>query len=532
MPTKRVLAGLFVLPALASCSALLDFDALQKGTGGGAGVSSGAAAGSVGTGGSVAGSGSGGTGGSGGEGGVPEGGAGGTAGKGGAAGTGGSSANGGAAECPTECFHDDPCLVDGCNSDGSCKTDHVLGLSLDGVDETIASDHQFRVTMVGGDDAFFLSSLTATGDKPEVTFYRLDATAPDVMPIATIGGLAINGTGAPASAAGLAYQPVLGLVHAYVALTDRVGMAARVWHLVLGTQGTSPKPMPVGALTDGYFTGSPYNYPAALFTANQPYAAWINADQTIGLSDGSGTPPQLLAAGGKATTLALFSSADGQPGVLYSTAGGGVFAERPGVTPFALDECQPAAGDYLSISATSATLPGLWLGGWTKFGAASGTDPGYLTTNGRAFGCSADGCGNDMSACPGDSDNNLVRNPASVIAHRPGDPPGLMQLVQAAPLLVADGDQVGAQLFLIQESANFDTKGPATDPAIENIAPPIALNSQPTSEAAGFQGPDWPAVAFVSPDKFAVAWTQPSVTQGGPDELRLQRYKMCLPPPK
>jgi hypothetical protein len=36
----------------------------------------------------------------------------------------------------------------------------------------------------------------------------------------------------------------------------------------------------------------------------------------------------------------------------------------------------------------------------------------------------------------------------------------------------------------------------------------------------------------VPPDHFAVAWTQPSLTAGGPDELRLQRYKMCLPPPK
>src|SRR5690348_4058905 len=95
------LGGLLALPALASCSLFLDFDALQKGSGG-----------TTGTGGS-AGSGTGGTSGAG------TSGAGGTSGMSGS-GTSGESA-GGSPECPAECFHDDPCLLDGCNSDGTCR---------------------------------------------------------------------------------------------------------------------------------------------------------------------------------------------------------------------------------------------------------------------------------------------------------------------------------------------------------------------------------------------------------------------------
>jgi hypothetical protein len=519
MATRRALAAFFALPVVASCSALLDFDALQKGTGGAA--ASGAAAGKAGT------AGTGTSGGASGEGGASSGGTA-TGGKGGSSGTGGGGGEGGVA-CPAECFHDDPCLVDGCNEDGSCKTDHVVGLSLDGVDETIKTDHQFRVTMIGGDDAFFLSSLTATGTKPEVTFYRLDATKPELMPIGSIGGLAINGTGDPASAAGLVFQPVVGLVHAFVALTDRVGSAARVWHVVLGPQDTLPKPIPVGSLTDGYYATA-YTYPPALMIGTQPYTAWINADHTVSLSDGSQDPPQQLAAAGNVTTLAMGATVDGMADIIYTTGGGGVFVERPGVAPLQLSECQPAPGDYLSISATDTTLPGFWVGSWTKSAPMMPPDPGYLTTNGRAFVCTADACGADMDPCAGGSENNLVRNPATVIAHRPGDPTALMELVQATPLLAADGDQVVASLYLGQQTIDFGAKPLQSKTVVTDVADPIVLATQPTSEGQKFAGPDWPAVAFVPPDKFAVTWTQPAAKAGGQDELRIQRYRMCLPP--
>jgi hypothetical protein len=488
---SRALVGLCTLPLLASCSLLLDFDALQKGTGGRGG--------------------SGGTS-NGGESGAPEGATGGNPGPAGAAG-------GGA--CPAECFHDDPCLVDGCNSDGSCVTGQVLGLALDGVDTTIPADNQYRVTMVGGDDAFYLSSFAQTGGKSEVTFYRLDGTANDLTTLGTLGGLAISGTGDPLSAAGLAFEPVVGIIHGFVALQDRVGTAARVWHVAFGPQDNLPKPVAVSSVTDGYYTPSPFSYPAAIYTGSQTYAAWLNADQSVSLSDGTNLP-QRLAAGVTATTVSLLATDDNAPNVLYTVGGGGVFVESPSVAPYQVPECQAAAGDYLSSSAAFSTIPGLWVTGWTKYGT------GYLTTESRVVACSAEGCLSDMDPCPDNAANDAVRNTATVVAQRPGDATSLMEVVQAVPFLGANAGQAYAALILTQQTVDLGSKPLQSKPVTTDIAPAIPLASQPTTPDA-YPGPDWPAVAFVPPDRLAVAWTEPSTSASG-DELRIQRYRMCLPP--
>jgi len=50
------------------------------------------------------------------------------------------------------------------------------------------------------------------------------------------------------------------------------------------------------------------------------------------------------------------------------------------------------------------------------------------------------------------------------------------------------------------------------------------LASANTTAEASYRGPDWPAVAFVPPDRFAVAWTEPAAMG---DKLRIRRYRMC-----
>jgi hypothetical protein len=516
MARRYRLISLLAVPGLASCSFLLDFDALQEG-GGVAG--SGTAA----TGGSAARAGFGGGGSPAGSGGTSN------SGEGGATGaTGGTAGSGVTPECPEECFHDDPCLLDGCNTDGSCVTGEVIGLAHDGVDETIPADFQARVTMVGGDDAFFLSSLAVNGDKPEVTFYRLDGTENDFGAIGTIGGLNIGSISDPVSAAGLAVQPITGAVHAFIALNSSDLLGARVWHLLLNVSDP-PRPMPVGSVMDGYWPNNPYNYPAAIQIGNQTYAAWLNADQTIGLTDGQmDTVPKRLSAGTPATTLSLVSSVDGQPYVLYTAEGGGVFVERPELAPIPIPECQPAPGNYISSSATFSNLPGFWLSSWTKFADATDSAEGYLTTTGRALLCGPDGCSADMTECGGNSSNNLVRNPAGIVVHRPGDPTGRMEVVQALPAISVEGEAATAWLVLIQQTLTFNPQRPLEDEAVlEEIAPALPLAEHPATPADGFRGPDFPVVAFVPPDRFAVAWSQPAATAG--DELRVQRYKMCLP---
>src|SRR5262249_43013655 len=125
-------------------------------------------------------------------------------------------------------------------------------------------------------------------------------------------------------------------------------------------------------------------------------------------------------------------------------------------------------------------------------------------------------------ACPAGSENNLARNPAMVVAHLPGDPTDLMQVVEAAPFLSSDGTT--ASLILTQQSTDLGPKPLQSQAKTMNLGPPIELASSATSADASFRGPDWPAVAYVPPDRFAVAWIQPGKSG---DELRVRRYRLC-----
>jgi hypothetical protein len=503
------------LPALASCSFLLDFDELREG--GPRPAQAGAAgsgAGSAGKGGTAGMGGAAGKGGQGGSGGGAEAGEGGNAGEGG---EGGASS-----DCPPECDDGDPCTEDGCTSTGACTHADIAGLVLDGIDARIPAGEHFRVTMTAARDAFFLSSYAKKEGTPDVTLYRLGAEDPTVTPIATLGslGIAEMGGGEPLSAAGLAVDPGFGLLHAFVALQNRVGTGARVWHVVLDGNLMPQLRTPVGP---SYWAGSPYNHPVALSLRGDVYSAWIAEDQTVALG-GPGAPMlQTLAQNTPASTVALLGAAGGDPVVLYTTAGGGVYLESPSVAAMPIEECQTLPGEYLSSGATDTTIPGFWLTHWTKVGQATQTDEGYLTTDGRGLGCAASGCTLDEISCSADSGSNLVRNQAILTGVRTGDPNGLVTLVQAMPFLSVEGDEVAANLILLPARVDFGRVPFQAPPEITPLGEPIRVSSRPAT-APDFRGPDWPAMAFVPPHHLALSFIEPA--QAG-DVLRIQRYRVC-----
>jgi hypothetical protein len=501
------------LPALASCSFLLDFDELREG---------GARAG-------AAGAGDGGSGGKGGNGGAAgkAGGAGGKAGAGGTeAGASGETGEGGEAgasvDCPPECMDDDPCTEDGCTVNGTCRSTPITGLVLDGIDVRLPADRHFRVTMTPGPDAFFLSSFHSKDGAADVTLYRLGIEDTSVTSIATIGGLGLLNAGAPVSAAGLAMEPGLGLLHAFVALRDRVGTGSRVWHVVLDGNFAPAARVPVGPT---YWSTSPYNHPVALNLRGDVYSAWIAEDQTVALGGAGLTALETLAAGTPASTVTLLGTAGGDPVVLYTAAGGGVFLESPGVAATPVDECQTAPGGYLSSGATDTTIPGFWLTHWTKVGPATATEEGYLTTDARGVGCAASGCVVDELSCSADSRSNLVRNQAMLTGVRPGDPNGLVSLVQALPYLSPDPEETTAGLLLIPSRVDFGRVPFEAEPEVTPLGEPILVSSLPAA-APDFRGPDFPAMAFVPPNHLALSFIEPAETG---DELRLQRYRVCNP---
>jgi hypothetical protein len=110
-------------------------------------------------------------------------------------------------------------------------------------------------------------------------------------------------------------------------------------------------------------------------------------------------------------------------------------------------------GGYLSSSATNVGIPGFWLGYWTKFGEETASEPGFITTDGRGLACSSVGCTTAIQGECNTTLDNAVRNVAVAAAVRPGDPTGLVHLVQVTPLVGVDEETTQAYAGLVATAA-------------------------------------------------------------------------------
>jgi hypothetical protein len=444
-------------------------------------------------------------------------------GSGGSGGTSGTSGAAGGGECPSECFDDDPCTIDGCTAEGDCTSEDFVGLAPDGVDETLPAEFHFRTTIASASDAFFLSAFTLTDAVPEVTFYRLDGNAETdaLTNIGSLGGLNIDDA-TPLSAAGLAVDTALGRIHAFIGMEG--GSGRRLHHVVMDM---SYEVVTRTVVFGGYGEQLPYNHPVVANLGGDIAATWINGSQGVSLWTGAFTGPVELAVGRTPMTTTLLASPENDPLVLYGVDGGGVFVEGNDVAAVGVEECQVRPGGYLSSASTSIGIPGFWLAFWTKFAEASGAEPGFLGTDGRGFICSSAGC---ATAVAGDCQSVLdtaARNVALATAVRPGDPTGLVHLVQVTPVVATnENSELYAAALLSAQRIDFGTVPFQDEPVATDLGEPIVLSALPTAEP-NFTGPDWPTVAYVPPDRFAVTWTQPSLQSGS--ELRIQRYRLCAP---
>jgi hypothetical protein len=449
-------------------------------------------------------------------------GTGGSSGNGGSSVTGGTAGAGGAEDCPSSCFDDDPCTMDGCTPEGECTREPASGLVLDGVDETLLADFHGRTTIAASTDAFFLSNFAVDANASEVSFYRLDANAESeaLTRIATVSGIELGDT-APLSAAGLTVDTARGLIHAFIGMLT-AGNGQRVWHVVFDM---NYEVRTRTTIADTYWD-SPNHHPVVANFDGDIVSAWINANQEVSLWTGALAGPATLAVGRVPTTVSLLASAENEPLVLYGATGEGVFVEGPTAPAAAVNECQTRPGGYLS-SATTEVLPGFWLAFWTKFGEETENEAGFLTTDGRGLACSALGC---VSALEGDCTptlNNATRNVATVTARRPMDPTGLVHLINVTPLVGVSEDTQELRAGLLASASRVDFGAvPFEEPAMATDLGAIVLADLPTS-LPGLAGPDWPVVAYVPPDRVAIAWTQPATAAGS--ELRIQRYRLCAP---
>jgi hypothetical protein len=494
---KRLLVGLCAAPLLASCVFLLDYDELKSKGDRTPQNRSGA-------------------------GGAPDGVSGG-------AGIGGQ----GGAGCG-DCDDHDPCTVDTCDETGdapACLHEATVGLKLDDFEQVLQAEQHMRVSLVAGSDVFYLAALEANEDAPSVHLYRLAKDGTELEPLGEdlFTGVA---AGTPVSNVGLAVDPTLGLaVHGYVAIKPEVGdLPPRVFHVI--NRGDTTTTELVGM---SYRADNPWVFPQALAIGNKVYGAWIQEDGLIGVHEtGAALPPPPFGdATLPATTLALLSTENDEPAVLFTseTEEGplGAFVETRAMNRVQISECQSAPGNYLSSSVISTQLPGLFLGNITK----AGDD--YLTTGGTTLICGAnDTCSAVTDTCEPGDDANGVRNLAGATVRFQDDPPGVIYSVLVLPQLTlkADSDtDFEAKLSLLLGRADFSEEGAGASATIGGDRNGLTeIARQDTDEAAGFTGPDWPAVGILPSEHVALAWIQPNADRTG-TELHVQRYKMCLPAP-
>lgn len=508
--SRRVLP-LIAAPMLSSCVFLLDYDALQSGgaTPNEAGAPT---AGADGAGTSNGGSNPGSS-------------------EGGAAPSAGGVDNGGAPACGS-CDDQDPCTVDSCDSSGDapeCVHEPEYGLQPDGFEQTLREKLFARVSLVAGGGSFYLADLESDGTNPDVSLYRLETDGTELVPLDKVSGLGLDAT--VVSNVGLTLEPLaLGKValHGFVAAKPRTAASpVRVFHLV----NRGDRTLTNAIAGSSYKADNPSVFPQAITIGGQVFGAWIQTDGTISVHDNTAVSTQAYGATTlPASTLSLLSTSSGKPGVMFTAQNGskmaaGVYVETAGMNRVKLPECETRPGDYVSSTVIDTQIPGLWLANVTRAG------DGYLTNQGGSIVCGAGSCATAGDDCSKVTLNNGVRDVAGATIHSGDDPPDVLYSVLAVPQIALGSDAIEATLSLALGRTDFST--PAKPDSVTIGGAPdtglLEIARMPTDAAAGFAGPDWPALAISDTKQVAVAWIQPG--EAGGSELRIQRYKMCLPPP-
>jgi hypothetical protein len=387
----------------------------------------------------------------------------------------------------------------------------------------IVADRHYQVSMVAGSSEFYLSTLSSDNATSDAVIYRLGVANEAELGEATRLS-SLVAAGVPLSMPALAVDESSGLlVHAYVALKDLTGAGARVWHVLFDSKFQSMARLPAGP---SYLVNpnleAQLHHPDARKIGDAVWGTWINADGSITV-DNASNPRQFMVGSSAipASTATLIATRGNQPAVLYTGAARGAFLQSEAGGQAMVNECQTGDGSYYGAIAAPTSLAGLWFTAWTKSGAD------YLTTESKVALCGPTGCAAD-TGCDATEAKNFTRNIALATVHLQGDSAGVLYYLDVVPGLVPTAsDEVSAQVNAILVRMDFGTSATLTQPPqTAQIGETVLLSSQVTSEAQGFRGPDLAAAALIGKTA-AVSWVEPGAD--GRDQLRVQRYAVCLP---
>lgn len=437
-------------------------------------------------------------------------------------GTAGQGNEGGSEASCGNCNDRDPCTIDTCDATGAqpaCRHQTTEGLKPDGFETTLTAPQYARVSMVGSGQLFYLAAFETSPAKISLFKLANDGSALEPM------GADLKLDGAPVSNAGLAVEELaLGDValHGFVAAKTKLG-DARVFHVV---SHDDKSVVTLAGLS--YKADNPTLFPQALTIGGKAFGAWIQADGAIAVHNPGMAKTDTVGNGQAATTLSLLATTDEQPATLFTTANG-AFVAAPGQDPAPVPECETRAGSYLSSSVINTQVPGVWLANITR----AGDD--YLTTGGATLSCAKNVCAASGEDCKKNPSPNALREVTGATVHFDEDEAGIIYSVLALPQIALKAeDSVKAEgrlsLILARVDLRNGLKPVTTTIGGDPVTGLMEIAHNDVSDANAFAGPDWPVVAILPSQHVAVAWLQPSQT--APEiELRVQRYKMCLPKP-
>lgn len=427
--------------------------------------------------------------------------------------------------CPTGCDDEDPCTEDTCTP-GGCTHTVQPGVVPDGLDEVVTAETLHRVTMTARNDRFYLSALKTAGSSFELDLHHFDKT--DASLSAPIHVSELDDFGAqPVSAAGLAAPDAAFEITAYVAFGTSPSLPAQVHRLTFDLDLEYQESLPAAA--DSNYSGGRRIHPIAWQPpGGDVYGAWPANGGGIFLHTGQNTQlpgeePLFGKNQGQVFALAPLS-AGSSPAVSWATADRVNVQAVGQLLPSVLGQCDQRPGTFLSLDTGYTTLEGYWFVGWTKQlsqnGVVSEAKPVECRKQGALVACGGKArCGAD------DTLETDIRNAQLDFLTRQDDPAGRVYEVLVQPKI----DASASEATLVLEVVRVDIDPTMLDAGADVLpitSDPVQLAK--TAFALSDDGPNWPALALLPPDRIGVAWLQPASDESG-DELHVQRHRICFP---
>jgi hypothetical protein len=437
--------------------------------------------------------------------------------------------------CPETCDDGDPCTDDRCIN-GACESAAAARIVDDDFHETVTGNDIYRATLVTGGDQFYLAIYGDLTGAQDIDLYRFGSGDSQWTAGPRLSELGTSTTGVPISPAALVFDETTDSLYAYFAL----GSAAPVNFLNAGQVQRVVLNATLGAATfDPVSTDQNYRYinntlgpAAAQIPGGDVYVTWAGAPPpgtalAAGIYLQSGTAPLAAAATpdlwepaevrGLAPIYGLGNETDlGVKGALWQAQRSNAnqvdtHMQLLGGLRQTFGQCVNNGVQGVSASTSRAHLDGFWFTTWTKQ-----RDTTFVTEATSILCLTPSLCA--FNATCGDAQSQLddVRNPRIATYHRLSDANTVAHQALTASQINAANDRIEINLLVQRLSLEDPEAGLAT----------TEVGTLRVAEGPASNGPDWPEVAVIAPDKVAVSWIEYGANE---DTLHVNRYRVCYP---